>query len=110
MELPVPSLTHLAPPPYPLVFFFCSHLFALYLQSERLEQASEIVTKKGCSVFIVFLTIKTSPQNILITRLKISLKPHNSRIRRTDPHFIPDIFIIFLACYISVMIVILNLT
>ena len=82
MELPVPSLTHLAPPPHPLVFFFCSHLFGLYLQSERLEQASEIVTKKGCPVFIVFLTIKTSPQNILITRLKISLKPHNSRIRQ----------------------------
>ena len=41
-----------------------------------------IVARKGCLVFIVFLSITTSFQNISITLLQISLKPHNIRIRR----------------------------
>ena len=31
----------LSPLPHPIVIFFCSHLFALFPRSERLEQARE---------------------------------------------------------------------
>ena len=34
---------------------------------------------QDCPLFTVFLTIKSSPQNILITLLQISLKLHENR-------------------------------
>ena len=72
----------------------------------------EIVARKGCLVFIVFLSITTSFQNISITLLQISLKPHNIRIRRhSNIKTWPSLYciFIFLTCYMSVVIVILNL-
>ena len=71
-----------------------------------------IVARKGCLVFIVFLSITTSFQNISIKLLQISLKPHNIRIRRhSNIKTWPSLYCIFIfsICHMSVVIVILNL-
>ena len=70
--------------PHPVVVCFFFLLTSLCAVPTILTPGTGygIVARKGCLVFIVFLSITTSFQNISITLLQISLKPHNIRIRR----------------------------
>ena len=104
------------PQPYPtpslFVFFFLLTSLCAVPTIWTPGTGYGIVARKGCLVFIVFLSITTSFQNISITLLQISLKPHNIRIRRhSNIKTWPSLYciFIFLICHMSVVIVILNL-